>query len=215
MNQVLARQTGNVRARAGFAQKVESRWKSFLCGPLRISAFSALMGLSTQRVAEIRRGRRENKSDLPLLCKAARASNHLPLDQSSTTTCLSQCPSQILARFSASDDEDFVVLDLSHVLPPCRFRVSPSKPVCHPRGEKSRVFAGRRGWYLGSGLLLLLALASRPQPSSTARICSPRDGAKNLPRFSFRGDSLASCIAAIPTQIVLLTKTFLNRFVHQ
>jgi len=29
---------------------------SFLCGPLRISAFSALMGLSTQRTAEIRRG---------------------------------------------------------------------------------------------------------------------------------------------------------------
>src|SRR6185369_18057282 len=32
--------------------KIELRWKSFLCGPLRISAFSALMGLSTQRYAE-------------------------------------------------------------------------------------------------------------------------------------------------------------------
>jgi len=39
----------------GFAQKIELGWKSFLCGPLRISAFSALMGLQRrgpQRYAE-------------------------------------------------------------------------------------------------------------------------------------------------------------------
>src|SRR6185295_17901071 len=41
--------------------------------PLRISAFSALMGLSTQRAAEIRRGRRENKSDLPLFVQSRAA----------------------------------------------------------------------------------------------------------------------------------------------
>src|SRR4029078_3246218 len=54
----------------GFTQKIELRWKSFLCGPLRISAFSALMGLSTQRAAEIRRGRREKKSDFPLFVQS-------------------------------------------------------------------------------------------------------------------------------------------------
>src|SRR6185369_8123118 len=86
-----------------------------LCVSLRLSAFSALMGLSTQRAAEIRRGRRENKSDLPLLCKAARASNHLPLDQSSTMTRLSQCPSQIFARFSASNDENVELFYIPHV----------------------------------------------------------------------------------------------------
>jgi len=58
----------------GFAQKIELKWKSFLCDPLRISAISALMGLSTQRAAEIRRGRRENKSDLPLFMQSRRRS---------------------------------------------------------------------------------------------------------------------------------------------
>src|SRR6185503_11642864 len=66
------------KRRRGFAQKIELRWKSFLCGPLRISAFSALMGLSTQRAAEIRRGRRENKSDLPSFVQSTQMEVHLP-----------------------------------------------------------------------------------------------------------------------------------------
>jgi len=47
---------------------VDLRMSEFF--PLRPSAFSALMGLSTQRAAEIRRDRRENKSDLPLFVQS-------------------------------------------------------------------------------------------------------------------------------------------------
>jgi len=40
---------------SGFAQKIELRWKSFLCGPLRISAYLCVLCVNGPFNAESRR----------------------------------------------------------------------------------------------------------------------------------------------------------------
>ena len=59
---------------AGFAQKIELGWKSFLCGPLRISVFSALMGLFNAEGRRDTQRPQRNKSDLPLFVQSGRRS---------------------------------------------------------------------------------------------------------------------------------------------
>jgi len=55
---------------AGFAQKIELGWKSFLCGSLRISVFSALMGLFNAEGPRDTQRPQINKSDLPLFVQS-------------------------------------------------------------------------------------------------------------------------------------------------
>src|SRR6185369_8924680 len=69
----------------GFAQKIESRWKSFLCGPLRISAFSALMGLSTQRAQRYAEAAEKTNQICHFFCKARQRSRARMSQQSSVT----------------------------------------------------------------------------------------------------------------------------------
>jgi len=83
---------------AGFAQKIELGWKSFLCGPLRISAFSALMGLFNAEGRRDTQRPQRNKSDLPLLCKAADDPPSLRNSRPSPQLKLSRSRKNLLTR---------------------------------------------------------------------------------------------------------------------